>query len=89
MRGNYFILVAALLLPAACVIEETVDDNGHHEDPCADECREWGWCTYDEQCGCVPVTDADCQNATACTEQGWCGCVGIEAGMTCPDCQPC
>lgn len=86
------LLVAALLMPLACVTEEIEDDSQEQPiDECADHCASFGDCVYAaDRCSfkCVAESEIDCRASRLCAESGRC-CLGVDGYDGCGICEKC
>lgn len=71
------LLVAALLVPLACVTEEVESDDDSQQQPvdeCARGCEVVGDCTPSPECAypCQATAVSHCENSEACARHGMC-----------------
>ena len=86
-------MVAALLMPVACTVDETEDDDSTQQpiDECRNYCTLFGDCVYAaNRCSfkCVAENEADCRASAICKDSGYC-CLGVDDYDGCGICEKC
>ena len=88
MKGK-LLLAVLLLTPLCCTVESGSPDDEDEAPSCETGCIEAGWCTYTEDCGCVPTMIQHCQDSEGCQRHGTFCCIVVSQLDGCAQCGSC